>query len=74
MPGPRNGVRIKSVDGKPLLTGRKVSLSTPDEIARLGAKEKPARKRRMQMPTKLWLKPTPMVKSVPSSVKTMKTG
>src|SRR5690242_8713915 len=74
MPGPRNGIKIKRIDGSPRSCGLKVSLMTPGETARLGARAKPERKRRMQIPAKDLQNPAASVKISPIGVKRAKTG
>lgn len=65
---------MKIVDGRARLTGLKVSLIVPPAMARDGAKQNPARKRRTQTPAKLWLNPTPNVNRLPSTTVPRYTG
>jgi len=74
MPGPRKGVRIKNVEGMPRSTGRYISLREPVAMARLGAKQNPARKRRMLRPANEWVRPAPRVNSVPRTSPPMYIG
>ena len=64
IPGPKNGVKMNIVEGIARFTGLNVSLIVPPAIASDGAKQKPARKRRIQTPTNVWLKPAPSVKGI----------
>jgi hypothetical protein len=45
--GPRNGARIKIIEGMARVSGLNVSLIVPAAIAKDDAKQKPARKRRI---------------------------
>ena len=76
MPGPKKGVTIKQATGRPRSTGRNVSVSTPEAIARLGDNAKPAKKRSAHRPASddVGTRAAPTVKSKPKGVPSNRIG
>lgn len=72
--GPKKGTKIQRLAGDARWAGRKVSLIVPTKMANVGAKQNPARKRKMHSPAKVGLNPAPIVNKVPSSIIPAYTG